>query len=78
MESSGAVVVSLGWSLIFENNAKDFAPQSFCQPGVFDDSQLQTLTMKDSIVVGVDRSAHAFNNDQVCVSLLHQHGQAFV
>lgn len=77
-DTSGRAGVSLGGNLVFKDDTEELAAQTLSQPGVLHHSQLETLTPQQSVVVGVDSTAHSLDDHQVGTTLPHQHSQSLV
>ena len=64
--------------LVLEHNAEQLPSQAVGEPRVLDDGHLEALAAEHGVVVGVNGSAHSFDDDQVDVPLPHHHRQHFV
>jgi len=70
--------VSFTWHFILENDTEYFPSKAIGKPGVFDNSKLEALTLQSRVVIGVDGTTHAFNDNQVCLPFSDQHSQTFI
>lgn len=67
-----------GRNFVLKDHAEDLAAEPLGQPRVFDDGQLEAFAVQHGVVVGVDGTAHAFDDHQVRAALAHHCGQDFI
>lgn len=70
--------LSFGRNFVLEDHAEDLPAQPLGQPRVLDDGQFEAFAVQHGVVVGVDGTAHAFNDHKVRATLAHHRGQDFV